>query len=277
MTCHRSGWIFVVAVGLMATLSAQTPDPTFEVASVKPNKSGEQKSASFVQPGGRYTATNVTLRMLLRSAYGVHDTQIVGGPNWVNTDRFDIAAQASDAMPPTAFRDQARLMLRPLLAERFKLELHHESREIPVYGLVLARGNGAFGPQFRRSDGSDCDVTDKSLPADPSAAEPSPPLPCGGGFSRSGHIAGRRMELAALVSSVSSWADRVILDRTALIGTFDWDLQWTQAPLTADVGADPSGLSLFTAIQEQLGLKLESRRSPVDVLVIDSVQQPTEN
>ena len=259
---------------LSAVIALAAQEPSFEVASVKPNKSGDQKSASFVQPGGRYTATNVTLRMLVRSAYGVHDTQIVGGPNWINTDRFDIAAKAADSMPSTAFRDQARLMLRPLLTERFKLVLHRETREIPVYGLVLARGDRTFGPQFRRSDDTDCDVTDKSLPTAAGVAEPRPPLPCGAGFSWSGHIAGRLMELSMLVSSVSSWTDRVILDRTALTGTFDWDLQWTQAPLAADIAAAPSGLSLFTAIQEQLGLKLEGQRGSVDVLVIDSASRP---
>src|SRR5882762_3775451 len=133
---------------------AQSADnPTFDVASIKSNHSGDEQSASFVQPGGRYTATNVTLRTLVKSAYGLHDNQLVGGPSWINTERFDITAKAEGYTTPSAFRDQARLMLRPLLADRFKLVLRRVRRDLPVYALVKA--GGGFGPQFRRSDARD--------------------------------------------------------------------------------------------------------------------------
>src|SRR6266550_4079976 len=136
-----------LAGGLVRAQVSKTP--AFDVASVKPNHSDDAESASFVLPGGRYTATNVTLRMLVKSAYGLHDNQLIGGPSWVNTERFDIAAKAEGYTTPSAFRDQARLMLRPLLADRFKLILRRERRDLPVYALVKA-GNG-LGPQFRRS------------------------------------------------------------------------------------------------------------------------------
>jgi uncharacterized protein (TIGR03435 family) len=109
-----------------------TTSPAFEVASVKPNTSGAPASSSLAQPGGRYTATNATLRMLMRTAYAVHGDQIVGGPSWTNADRFDVIGKAEGNPPTTAFRDQARLMLRHLLAERFRLTLHHEIRELPI-------------------------------------------------------------------------------------------------------------------------------------------------
>ena len=135
-----------VITGMMvaASLVAQGPmGLSFEVASVKPNKSGDRNGGSFVQPGGRYTATNITLRALLRSAYGVHPAQIAGGPSWVNSDRFDITAKAEGNPPTQVFRDQARLMVRTLLADRFKLIVHKETRELPVYALVRARDSAS--------------------------------------------------------------------------------------------------------------------------------------
>jgi uncharacterized protein (TIGR03435 family) len=247
--------------------------PTFEVVSVKPSNAVDDRTASFVQPGGRYTATNVTLRMLVKTAYGVHDDQVVGGPDWIGRERFDISAKAEVAYASaTAFRDQARLMLRQALADRFKLVLRSERREIPVYALVLARGDGGLGPQLSRSDISECAGPPKAVPTAPGAFEPNLPAPCGAGFSRPAHVGARGVEFSTLVTSVSTWADRVVVDRTGLTGTFDWDLQWTMEPLSPNTAA--AGVSLFTALREQLGLRLESQRAMVDVLVVDRVERP---
>jgi uncharacterized protein (TIGR03435 family) len=276
---------------LRLAAQSQTPDakpPAFEVASIKPHKSGDQASSIMVQPGGRYTATNATLRLLVRTAYGAHDDQIVGGPNWTSSERFDVIGKAEGNPPTTTFRDQARLMLRQLLADRFKLGLHHETRDISVYALVIAKRDGKLGPQLRPANAADCRATKAPNPAASTASNPNTPgfiefdsLPCSAGFSRQGHLAARTTIFSTFVTGLSNWTDRLVFDHTGLAGTFDWDLQWRPEPLTGDLPNATSdrsfdaGVSLVTALQEQLGLKLESTKGPVDVLVIDHVEQPT--
>ena len=251
---------------------AQAPQ-TFEVVSVKRSHAADDRTASMVQPGGRYRATNVTLRMLVKTAYGVHDDQVVGGPDWIASERFDVLAKAEGNPPTSVFRDQARLMLRQALADRFKLALRRGRRELPVYALVLARDDGRFGPQLRRSDETGCGGAARAVPASPGAAEPSPELLCASGFSRSAHVGARALDFSTLVTSLATWTDRVVVDRSGLTGKFDWDLQWTPDQLSPDA-ARPPGLSLFTALREQLGLKLESQRGTVEVLVVERAERP---
>ena len=261
------------ALGVSA-LAAQTPGaPAFEVASIKQNVSGAEGTASYVLPGGRYTATNVTLRMLMKTAYQVHGTQIVDGPGWIDVDRFDVSARAAETPTAQAFIARARLMLRPLLAERFKLVLRDERREIPIYALVPARRDGEFGPQFARTDARGCDGPDKAVAPAAGATEPGEPMPCNMSFQRPAHAGGRGAEISTLVTHLRNAADRVVVDDTGLTGRFDWDLQWTPDPLAADVAGD----SLFTAVHEQLGFRLEAQRGLVDVLVVARVEKPTSN
>jgi uncharacterized protein (TIGR03435 family) len=269
--------VALLAGGVSAgpSLSAQSPDnPTFDVASVKSNHSGDEESASFVQPGGRYTATNVTLRTLVKSAYGLHDHQLVGGPSWINSERFDIIAKAEGYTTPSAFRDPARLMLRPLLADRFKLVLRRERRTLPVYALVLAKAGGGFGPQLRRSNARDCKGSLEAMSTVAGAAEPAAPLPCGAEIYRPGHLAARGMALSNLVLNVSRWTDRVVVDRTGLEGKFDWELQWIPEDLTLDNIGTPEGPSLLAALRDQAGFRLEGQRRPVDVLAVEGAQRP---
>jgi uncharacterized protein (TIGR03435 family) len=273
----RTRWLIVglaaVAPGVGA-LAAQTPGaPAFEVASIKQNVSGAEATASYVQPGGRYTATNVTLRMLMKTAYQVHDTQIVDGPGWIDVDRFDVSAKAAEAPTAQAFIERARLMLRPLLADRFKLVVREERRELPIYGLVLTRREGEFGPQFARTDARGCDGPEKAMPPAAGAPEPGQPLPCNMSFQRPSHAGGRGAEISTLITPLRNGADRVVVDRTGLTGRFDWDLQWTRDPLAADGAV----ASLFTAVREQLGFRLEAQRGLVDVLVVARVEKPTSN
>jgi uncharacterized protein (TIGR03435 family) len=272
----RSVAALVTAVALAGELiSAQSAGTArFDVASVKSNDSGDPESASFVLPGGRYTATNVTVRTLVKAAYGLHDNQLIGGPNWINTARFDIAAKADGYDAPSAFRDQARLMLRPLLADRFKLVVRHEARDLPVYVMVLARKDGRFGAQFRRSPVDDCSGPPKAMQTATGASEPEIPLPCGAEVYRAGHLAARRMRLSILALNVSRWADRVVVDRTGLDGTFDWDVQWVPDNLTTDVTNLLEGPSLFSALREQAGLRLERGRASVEVLIVEAVERP---
>jgi uncharacterized protein (TIGR03435 family) len=251
-------------------LRAQAPTvPAFEVASVKINKSGDSNGGSSVRPGGRYIATNITLRALVRSAYGLlHDDQLSGGPSWINSQRFDIIAKAEGNPSTEVFRDQARLMLRALLADRFKLKVHNETRELPIYTLVIAKRDGKLGTQLRLSNLANCQAA--------SARPDSNVPPCGGGFARTGHVAARALGFSVLVTAVSNVADRPVVDRTGLTGTFDWDLQWTPVQsLIAESTSDE--ISLVTALQEQLGLKLEAARGPVKVLVIDRAERLTED
>ena len=276
-----------------AAVFAQTPpstggDPKFEVASVKPNTSGDGRVMIGVQPGGRYTATNVPLRFLIRNAYGIQDFQLVGAPDWIDSERFDIIAKAeSDIGPPVPGGPPSpiQLMLRSLLGDRFKLSLHSEIWELPIYALVLARPDGKLGPQLQPTK-TDCSALAGArgrgrggLPAEPPMAAGRPVC---GMRMMPGQLAGGGFPISLLAQQLSQSAQRVVVDRTGLTGNYDFDLKWTpdQLPQGAPPGApvpaiDPNGPSLFTAVQEQLGLKLESTKGPVDVFVVDRVERPT--
>lgn len=280
----------VACLAIAAMSHAQSPadsGPIFEVASVRPNKSGPGRDGIAVQPGGRFSAINMTLRDLIAIAYPVKnffrgDTQLVGGPDWIGSDRFDIIAKAegmpaldtnkaaavATAADETAV-EQVRLMLRKLLVDRFKVALHHEMRELPIYALVMAKTDRTLGPQLRQSD-ADCAAIWKSgQRLGPGEA------PCGGvrGLGP-GRIVARALTMEMLVDSLSRWSERTVIDRTGLTGKFDLSLTWAPNERGSQQ-ADPSVPSIFTAVQEQLGLELESQRGPVEVLVIDHAERPT--
>ena len=270
-------WLIVCVWGLftVAPAAQNAGTPAFEVVSVKRNVSGDQASSSIVQPGGRYSATNMTLRMLMKTAYGVHDDQVAGGPGWVNEDRYDLVAKAATNRPTSVFRDEARVMLRSALADRFGLEMHRERREIPVHVLLLGARDGSLGPHLRRSNAADCGGPAAPFPRAADAPEPIPDSPCGSGFARAGHMAARAMDFSVLVTRLGAWTDRVLVDQTGLAGAFDWDLQWTPDALTADPTNSTTMVPLVTALREQLGLRLEARREQADVLVIDRAARPS--
>lgn len=256
----------------------------FEVASVKPNKS----QSGLVRIGtlqGRFTATNATLRMLVQNAYGVQDFRMSGGPGWIDTDRFNVEAK-SDA---GATFQQTQSMLKTLLEERFQLKVHTETRELRVYALIVARGDGQLGAKLLHS-GPECrPIT--TPPGIPAAPPPPPgPAPAGGMMCPSmlmqGNVSGRNLTMERLATTLSPWVNRQVVDRTKLAGSFDMDLQWApdQTPFRPSDGlgaprlpVDPNLPSLFTALQEQLGLKLTSERGMVDVLVIDRAERPAED
>jgi uncharacterized protein (TIGR03435 family) len=256
---------------------AQDPSsPVFEVASVKPSKTGG--GSMLGQSGGRFTATNVTARQLLRIAYGtagpLEDTRIVGGPSWAGSDRYDVLAKIPDSAP----RQLVALMLRSLLAERFQLVVHTEPRNLPIYALMMARSDGKLGPQLRPVQ--DCG------PSGGSAASLLPKAALCGGRGSSGHLAFGGIPLSmGLVTNTSLLREvrRIIVDRTGLIGAFEGTLDWTptdslQTLNQLDALATPplfDGASIFTALQEQLGLKLVPSTGPVDVVVIDKIEYPT--
>jgi len=283
----------------LAGRAADDQSPSFEVASVKHHKPDSPWVRLFFQPGGRFVAENVTLQFLIAAAYGdprpLADFQIVGGPKWINADRFNVIAKAEgdpqpgvDGPPPIMFA-----MLRTLLAERFKVRVHDETREMPIYTLVKARSDGKPGEHLKPS-ATDCAALMKSAgrdrpPAPPSATERPP---CG---MRVGHgnlsVGGMTVPQFAGAISRMPGINRVVVDRTGLDGAYDIDLQWTpdqlpprlaggapDGPIRVNgVDVDPNGPSIFTAMQEQLGLKLESTKGPVHVIVIDAVDQPTDD
>src|SRR5688572_23886433 len=255
--------------------SAQSPassDVAFEVASVKPNKSGSGSSSSGTRPGGAFVATNITPKLLILSAYRLRPFQVTGGPGWIDSDRFDLVARP----PENAPANQAMPMLRTLLADRFKLITHTETKEQPIYALVPARADGRLGAQLKRST---LDCTALRTPAAGTAGGAAAPRnPCGINTSvndRLGTMVGGGRLMAELATALGSFAaNQMVLDRTGLTGTFDFELRWTPDATRANA-PESDAPSIFTAIQEQLGLKLESQRGPVEFLVIDRIEQPT--
>ena len=260
-------------------------EPRFEVTSVKPTAGGQVRvggqmwtsvGARFV-PGGAFEATNATLGSVIRLAYGLREFQTVGAPEWVDTERFDIQARA----PQGAVESEAPRRLQSLLAERFALKVHRETRDRPIYSLVLARPNGSLGPRLRQSQGP-------AAPAGLAAAggqctPPGPPGPI------SMRLCG--VTMASLVGTfLPMYTGRTVLDRTGLTGGFDLALHFDNRPIpgvgpggglpTPPQAAEPAAadaVSIFTALEEQLGLKLAPQTGPAEVLVIDHVERPTPN
>ncbi len=281
--------VMAMSVGLLG-FAQGAADPAFEVASVKVNKSGDGRVALFGQPGGRFNATNVTLQMLISTAFGtpqpLPNFQILGGPEWIRSDRFDIVAKApGDAsLGPDG---QMSLMVRTLLKERFDLVVHNETRELPVYALVMARADRRPGPQLKPA-AVDCAAMGRGRGgAPPPMPQPGEQMLCGIRLTP-GNLAGGGSSMAQFAFAISRFVNRPVLEKTELAGNFDFDLQWTpeQMPPAAPAGPpgapllppiDPNGPSIFTAVQEQLGLKLDSTRGPVDVVVIDRAERPTED
>jgi uncharacterized protein (TIGR03435 family) len=214
----------------------------FEAASVKRNASGDAGGAMRTEPGGRFVCTNSTLRALLRYAWNVRDFQIAGAPEWFEADRYDVTATANRSVAIA----EVRLMVQHLLAERFGLTTHREKREMPVYALVV----GSRG--VRMKENAEGDTTVATAP---------------------GQIEAHKLNLNMLANQLAGLLGQAVVNRTELKGTYDVKLQWSP-----DATPDPSGPSIFAAVQEQLGLKLESQKGPVEVLVVDSVKRtPVEN
>src|SRR5262245_47509646 len=286
-------------------LSAQSAlTQSFEIASVKPNKSMAGFSMlGAVQPGGRFIMTNVSVRDMIGLAYRLRDFQIVGGPGWAITDRFDVLAKAAEELrpPPAPWAADASSsvvlgMLQSLLGERFRLAVHKETKEGAVYALVMSRSDRKLGPQLLPST-IDCDAwraaaRARSVPAGPPPPPPPPPqpgepvAPCTTGGGRGGYLFGGTMPLLVLTQMLSRIVDRPVIDKTGLSGNFDFTLvfaadQPSSTPSPPGVPPPPAAIadapSLPTALQEQLGLRLESERGSIEYLVIDRVERPTEN
>jgi uncharacterized protein (TIGR03435 family) len=308
----RSRALATVTLVLAATgaaLLAQAPPAApaapqnFEVASVKPsnpNPTGPLGGTPMVLPAlGRLTAQNVTLRMLVMTAYNRQPFEIVGGTPWWNSNKFDITAKAEDG---SAGLDQMRTMLQGLLADRFKLKAHAETREVPIYSLVLARGDGRLGPKMKVSTDACPDFKEQqqkmleaiakggvsalqsmmgkpgeNKPCSITQIPPSPDNP-GLGFKATGQ------SVDLLVLLLTQLSGRPVVNKTGLSGAYDFELTISLQTLQAiyqDLGVTlplppnlPEGPALMTTVQEDLGLKLDSQRGPSEVLVVDSAELP---
>jgi uncharacterized protein (TIGR03435 family) len=283
------GLVFFVRVDMPAQTPALAPAISFEAASIKPNTSGESNTSVGPRPGGRFVGTNVPVALLITIAYQLQPFQVQGAPAWLRSDRFDINARLEGDPPPSppgsSEPNPVMLALRTLLADRFKLSTHWEMQDLPIYALVRARADGKLGPNIRPA-AVDCTA---AAAANAAAAKegrtlnPNTPdrVSCGMRNSN-GRIMFGGYPMSFFANGLSNEVARSVVDRTGLTGNWDFELTYTRdrmrRPDAADAGpppADPDGASIFTALQEQLGLKLESTRGPVRVLVIDRIEQPT--
>ena len=243
--------LFAACWMVLALSRAQSQDPPdrFEAASVRENSVGGRTGGIRRTPGG-VTARNITLRGLLREAYQVKGFQFVGGPAWLKSDKFDVVAKASATSTP----EQIQHMFQTLLKERFKLELHRETKLMPVYTLVVNKAQ----PKLRESAAGDGRIR-----------------------AVRGQVKGEKVTTESLADFLSGFLGRVVLDKTGLTGFYDFELEFTPPGGTrskpASEGAssfdDAAAPTLLTAVRKQLGLKLEARKGPVEVLVIDRVEK----
>jgi uncharacterized protein (TIGR03435 family) len=272
--------LILAIVGGVTTLSAQAPVPTttapaFEVASVRRNVSGDPRSGGPTalgrsKPNG-ISYTNNTLAMLIRSAYGVPEDRVLGGPGWVRTERFDVVARAATEVS----RDELHLMLRTLLAERFRLVVSRQQRERDAYVLRLNRADGRLGPDLRKA-ADDCEAT---RPSDPIERVRQLLLPSSGTGPSAG---GACVTMASVAGAFERTLNATIIDETGLTGRWDFVISHAGLQSGMMMGRNrelEERPSIMVAAQEQLGLKVERRREPgfFDVLVIESVEPPAPN
>ena len=243
--------LFFIFCALSATLAAQQPGrPLFDVASIKVSKTGLPGPVWSGTGPGRLAVDGITAANLIRNAYDLRPEEIIGGPSWLDAERFQVNA----THPPESGTPQVNAMLRSLLEDRFALKAHRDRRELPKYRLVLADANGRLGPQIRKS-AAQC-------------PRPHPETPCS---MRAGgnELVMQETTIRQFLDYIESVAGRRIDDQTGLNGEYDLTLTWSRN------SNDVERPAFVTALQEQLRLKLEPTRGPVDVLVIDSVERPT--
>jgi uncharacterized protein (TIGR03435 family) len=282
--------LLTMQVGAARGVAQTNPAPgaalVFDVASVKPSPRPDPDPFGFpvnpifrIEAGGRVRTTQTTLKDLIRNAYDLHDFLIVGASDWMTTARFDIAARPVDGFAGDA--SQVRRMVRSLLADRFGLRAHTETRELPVFHLVPARSDGKLGSGLRPSSVDCAAIRARRPPGATVPADGSEPS-CRVAFA----LAAGSMTIRFVGETTAEMAryilperGRPVIDRTGFAGTFDGELTFAPEPLPGfpRLPGSENGTSLYTALPEQMGLKLEPARGPVEVLVIDHAELPTEN
>jgi uncharacterized protein (TIGR03435 family) len=250
VTLPRLLFLLFLAIGVT---QAQQTIPAFEVATIKPAATPSDGHTHInYPPNDNFSATNITLLALMQWAYGMPESQILEGPSWLSSTRFDIQAKDDfgdqvKSLTSNQVSELKRRMVQALLADRFQLKLHTETRTLPAYDLVLAKGGSKLLPS---------QSNDKSI-----------------GVGRN-HFNGQGLVMASIAEELSKIVGRVVVDKTSLTGRYDLKLQWA---LDEGAASDSDFPTLFTAIQEQLGLKLEPAKEPIPVLVIEHIDLPTPN
>jgi uncharacterized protein (TIGR03435 family) len=279
-----------------AAQATGAPLPSFEVVSIKPNHSEPGVIPAPTKPDPGWFVATLTVKSIIEFAFNVRDFQISGSPSWIGGEKFDIDAKVQDSvaeelrkLPREQQIDRMRLMVQSLLADRFALKVHHETKDLPTFAMTIAKG----GPKLTESIAPAADLQGSSPPLPGRGGSPPMPMP-GAVMIRMGiagqmTLIGKSAPLSKLVFMLSQQFNLPILDQTGLKGTYDFTLEWTsetglggaplsRAPGVADSPApDPYGISIFTAIQDQLGLKLVSTKGPFDIIVIDYVERPSPN
>jgi uncharacterized protein (TIGR03435 family) len=222
------------------------------------------------------------LKEMIVIAWRVQPFQISGGPVWLDSARYDVSAKSENTPNP----GEIPLMLQALLADRFQLKIHRETKELPIYALLVAKKDGKLGPHLTESKEGSCTPIDPSKPPPPTEPGKPPKLGCGGMMMGPRGLTATSAPIANLIPMLSRFLGRTVVDKTGLTGKFDISLEWvpdeSQAMQFAPDGpkspsSDVTGPSIFTALQEQLGLKLESQKGPVETIVIDHAEKPSEN
>jgi uncharacterized protein (TIGR03435 family) len=262
----RNSFLFAVAsCGIAIPQTQPSAAPHFEAASIKPSSSADHRlfyNMSNIQAGGQFTVSNITVKRLIQDAYRIKAFQISGGPGWIGSELFDIAAKPYGPVSPAQFQN----MLQSLLAERFQLAIKSDTKETPVYALVVAKN----GPKFKAAHESDPNIIDLT----------GRPVPQGVGrpritIIRRGRLMTQGTDMASLANNLADFLGRTVLDKTGFMGMYDLKLEWRPDEnqvamfgamgLPEGFGAPPpdwDGPSLFTALEEQLGLKLDSQKDP---------------
>ncbi len=271
--------LFICAVAASMSAGGQQSGektPTFEVASIKPNTSGDRRASLQMNVPDSFVATNQTLQSLVSLMYQVPAFRITGAPSWFATDRFDVAAKADRRLT----FDEKRAMVRSLLEHRFKLSSHRETHEQRTYVLTFSRGDHRLGPNLKRSR-YDCDAINAARQRGDSSAIPAPPPgeppPCGAFGGR--QFRARGVKMASFALTPGTMMRETVVDETGLDGYWDFDATLNFTGFSGPAVGAPSPASdtpsIFTTLQEELGLKLEPRRGPVETFVIDHVERPT--
>ena len=260
--------------------------PSFEVASIKPNHSVEGRSAIGTPSPDRFTITNTSVRRIIEYAYNIQDFQLLAAPAWINSENYDIEAKIENSLaeklqtlPRDQRAEQIRLMIQSLLAERFQLEVIHGTKELPIYALVVTKSGSKLKPT---------DLPPLNSPAAPTGVLQGRQRTVRNMTTNMGASTQMLMKgqtVATLADLLSLELGRLVTDETGLKGEYDFTLKWTPENLTAngDPGSaatsspDSAGQTVFAAIEEQLGLKLESRKGLVDTVVINHVGRPSGN
>lgn len=284
------GLVNAPRIRAQSTQTTTAPFPSFEVVSIKPNRSGETGRRWDMLRSSRVALTNVTTNDLIAMAYNLYDYQIWGGPSWVNSEKLNVDAREEDSvaqdlqkLPRDERLEKIRLMIQSLLADRFNLSVSHKTKDLPVYVLVIAKN----GPKIQKSKPGDTYPNGIRIKGPNGSTYGAPILRV-----ESSRVTGQGVPTESLARLISQQLRRTVVDKTGLRGDYDFTLQWTsdqseaamlKAADEAKPGSnsalppEPAGPSIFTAIQEQLGLKLESTRGPVEIIVIDHIERPSEN